>query len=33
VVHACHSSYKGKHKIGGLPSRSTWAKSKTLSPK
>jgi hypothetical protein len=26
VVHACHPSYKAKHKIGGLQSWPTWAK-------
>jgi hypothetical protein len=31
LVCACHPSYGEKHKIGGLKSRSTWAKSETLS--
>jgi hypothetical protein len=33
VVHACHSSYGGKLKIGELQYRAAWAKSETLSPK
>jgi hypothetical protein len=33
VVHTCHTSYHGKHKIKGLWSRLAKAKSKSLSPK
>jgi hypothetical protein len=30
---ACHSSYRKKCKIGGLPSRLAWGKIDTLFPK
>jgi hypothetical protein len=33
VAGACHPSNSGKCKIGGLWSRSTWAKCETLPPK
>jgi hypothetical protein len=33
VVCACHTSSGRKYRIGGLRSRLTWAKTKTLSPK
>jgi hypothetical protein len=33
MVSACHSSFYGKYKIGGSPSRLARAKSETLSQK